>query len=621
MFASMDKLVGVQRALETGLLRCRDEVLQTFQSRLHHACNQAEEAAVQRSLTLITPQLAALEQRLDSHCQNMRDETNLIKSTLNDVSGHQERTSTELKEARADFEKVPITLDEFSVKLAAERSDRNELGREVVRQSEALRESVSEERRLRSEADDNVKRLFTDLSESFKSSLTAETERAKRSLAQQAERSSQQVSDLEKRFDAIIEVRSDEANVRLQDASKQFQNNIDEAMTQIEKSKSSSVATAQNMLLESVLELRSEIDVRVNATLAVAESVAKNLDVSCEQLRSRINLLEENSKLLVEERDVKFNDALRSAEERLAGVNSGLLLDMNDLRSATQRSDVLRGALRKTIQAESIKAKRDHQELMKTSAHTQDKLEARFTDEVADLSKKLSTLEAQLSNQSERLFMELRLSQSPTPTSQGVPDSIQVVANHCNELKGELVDQSKHIKSMGGDLDARCNNVRTETNKVKHHFEQQISALSTEVSSLRTAATSLTRGVVEALQIIGLFDVAPGSATRSTTDSGIGLQDLLAWEKAGSSLATRVARQWKSNELARNPTMLAALKHRLAVEEHAVAIELIRHAGDTSLSNAVKVQAPPTPSSGGAPASVANVRQQRVIPQTSDSAQ
>lgn len=621
MYASMDKLVGLQRALETGLLQCKDEVLQTFGARLHHACNQAEEVAVQKSWELIVPHIAALEQSLEVRCQNMQGEINLIRDELKDLSGSQDGTRTEVGAARADLEKLTSRLNDFSFQLSAETNVREEHGKEVFRQFEGLRSDISDERLQRSEGEGNVACRFSELSEDFRSSLAVAMEKAVRSLSEHSEKASQQRSDLENKFDAIIKAVSENADVQLQDAANQLQKKIHEAVTQMEENQATSANNTQSMISESAAALRSAIDSSANTVTAAAESLAnQNLEASCEQLQTRINQLEARSKRLVEESNDTFNDALRSAEERLASVDNRLLLDVGNLRNAIQRSDVLRGALRKTVQAESIQVKREHQEMTKTSSHARDKIEARLKDQVAELSTKVTNLEKQLSRQSEGLFTELQ----KLPTTQDVSDSSQAVANHCNVLKGDLVDHSKKLESMGGALDARCTDVHAETSKVKLHLDQQISALSSEVTSIRQASTSLARGVVEALQIIGLFDVAPSSVALPRppeADSGIGLQDLLAWEKAGNSLAVRVAQQWKAKDLAGTPTMLAALKHRLAVEEHAVAIELIRHASNTSLSKVVKVQAPPTPASSVAPASVVNMRQQRVIPQTSNAAQ
>jgi len=74
---------------------------------------------------------------------------------------------------------------------------------------------------------------------------------------------------------------------------------------------------------------------------------------------------------------------------------------------------------------------------------------------------------------------------------------------------------------------------------------------------VRAATTSLTRGVIKALQVTGLIrseiEVLPprgvdGQELTVTRRWGLEIGDLLDWEKTGQSLAARVAAKWHTYE-------------------------------------------------------------------------
>merc|ERR1719203_942076 len=131
-----------------------------------------------------------------------------------------------------------------------------------------------------------------------------------------------------------------------------------------------------------------------------------------------------------------------------------------------------------------------------------------------------------------------------------------------------------------------------------------MTSLSGDVATLRAAVTSLTKGVVKSLQIVGLLEDSPwamveasstgdmgrpdqdpaaiggkhagetsgmdgflrGGGREAETPTAVKLEDLLRWENTGHSLASCVSRQWREREAPGAPTILAALDRRLQVE-------------------------------------------------------
>jgi len=190
-------------------------------------------------------------------------------------------------------------------------------------------------------------------------------------------------------------------------------------------------------------------------------------------------------------------------------------------------------------------------ELLNTNAHVRRSLEASLQDEVVEIREALADTDARLCQTTEKLQAEL---------------SVRVKSN---EIYTRLQASVHEVSS-------RCCTAHGQASEAQLLAQQELRKAFQEIATLRSAATSLTEGVLKALQVIGILDeatqwavVGDGNATLSPGQNrrnSVNVEDLLQWDKAGNSLSARISRQWQRREAAGNPTLLAALD-RLSLSE------------------------------------------------------
>merc|ERR1719510_1303522 len=84
-----------------------------------------------------------------------------------------------------------------------------------------------------------------------------------------------------------------------------------------------------------------------------------------------------------------------------------------------------------------------------------------------------------------------------------------------DELRAEAQARShelySRLEATSAEMSARCRSALGSAGEAKMRQQQEMLALGNEVTNLKAAATSLTTGIVKALQVIGLLEVTtPG---------------------------------------------------------------------------------------------------------------
>uniref|UniRef100_A0A6T8V2M6 Uncharacterized protein n=1 Tax=Noctiluca scintillans TaxID=2966 RepID=A0A6T8V2M6_NOCSC len=159
-----------------------------------------------------------------------------------------------------------------------------------------------------------------------------------------------------------------------------------------------------------------------------------------------------------------------------------------------------------------------------------------------------------------RLFEEtnaLREEIRDQPTRKDLHDLVAVAAGQYTELAAAF---ESHKTQLNSSVDLA---VRNESRQQLHHTwnekgeaklrMQEVLQLGSELTQLRASASSLTNGVLKALQVIGLME--GGDEHRP-----VQIEDLLEWERLGKSLTTRIARAWCARGPAGTPTLLALVE-------------------------------------------------------------
>jgi hypothetical protein len=146
------------------------------------------------------------------------------------------------------------------------------------------------------------------------------------------------------------------------------------------------------------------------------------------------------------------------------------------------------------------------------------------------------------------------------------------------EMESTVERQRTRLEVLFRDMQERVDSASSQVGESKERMMKETFALGSEMSGIRSAATSLVQGVLRALQVIGLFhsemDFLPRSfevAGLVTRRCGVEVCDLLEWEKSGQSLASRVSQHWESFQALGAPSMLAVMERKAEQKDvHAV---------------------------------------------------
>mmetsp|Transcript_46882 Transcript_46882/g.111602 ORF Transcript_46882/g.111602 Transcript_46882/m.111602 type:complete len:879 (-) Transcript_46882:111-2747(-) len=199
-----------------------------------------------------------------------------------------------------------------------------------------------------------------------------------------------------------------------------------------------------------------------------------------------------------------------------------------------------------------------------------DSLEGRFVE----LQQSISSIADEKTTEVARLDALLKEKVARDELQEGVKAAMHKAAEvtvQISALEMAMQRQQGGFEAEARDLAAQCHAAQAEATEAKSRMQRETSALGSELSQVRAAATSLTHGVVKALQVLGLLreevEVTDpkgqdGKALLVHRRWGIDVGDLLEWEKSGQPLASRVAQQWHPFERAEVPTVLALIERK-----------------------------------------------------------
>jgi len=129
--------------------------------------------------------------------------------------------------------------------------------------------------------------------------------------------------------------------------------------------------------------------------------------------------------------------------------------------------------------------------------------------------------------------------------------------------------QRGQLERMARELGTACGAAQDEAAEARTVQRREADALGSELARVRSAASSLTQGLLRALQLLGFLPeelevLGPGTSDRCR---GMEVADLLEWEKAGQPLAARVAQAWRRYEAAGLPSLLALVDRKADQKE------------------------------------------------------
>jgi len=553
---AMDTIHGVQQGLEASMARHKDELSQKFGARLAHACREAEDAAVERSQAFSEHRVAALEEQLQAHILQWRATANDTLSRLIKLTEEHARVENDYMSLNMHLHVTRDWLTDLSEQVSAEKQQRVDDVSGLAARASELDASLAKESRAR-------EGCVSDLSQRLEVAKQQASTATQEACKSADERFSQAHEDLVNLEHKVLQCLDDQDLDCLRQAKQHTEVVADHLRRELEQAKAAEQQRecegreqAQTSIEASMASLRSEQAAAAVKVLASADSHAEQkLELLAEQFRDKLERSQQEAGKLTGDATSAIWDAIASLEGRVADAKTVCAAELRSLADGeTLRLHFLNALKVRNGEpsfAQGGQMRAIDTELLNTNAHVRRSLEASLQDEVMEIREALADTDARLCQTTDKLQAEL---------------SVRVKSH---EIYTRLQAGIHEVSS-------RCCSAHGQASEAQQLAQQELRKAFEEIATLRSATTSLTEGVLKALQIIGILDEAtqwavvgdghalfnPGQTRRNC----VNIEDLLQWDKAGNSLSARISRQWQRREAAGNPTLLAALD-RLSLAE------------------------------------------------------
>jgi len=547
---AMDKIHGFQQGLEASMTRHKDELSQKFGARLAHACREAEDAAVERSQAFTEERVAALEEQLQAHIRQWRLTSNDTLSRLIKLTDEQARVENDYTSLNMHVHVTRDRLTDLQGQLSEEKQQRLDDVSGLNGRASDLDESLAKEIRAR---EGSVSELSQRL-EQAKQEAASATQELSKSADERFSKSHDDLVSLEhkvlKRLDDQDLDCLRQANQHTEVVADHLRRELEQAKAAEQQREQEGREQAQASIEASMASLRSEQAAAAVKVLASADTHAEQkLELLAEQFRDKLERSKQEAGKSSGDATAAIWDAIAALEGRVADAKSHCATELRSLADGeTLRLKFLNELKVRNGEpsfAQGGRMRAIDTELLNTNAHVRRSLEASLQDEVVEIREALAATDARLCQTSDKLQAEL---------------SIRVKSH---EIYTRLQAGIHEVSS-------RCCTAHGQASEAQVLAQQELRKAFQEIATLRSATTSLTEGVLKALQIIGILDEATQWAvvvdTPVANRSSLNVEDLLQWDKAGNSLSARINRQWQRREAAGSPTLLAALD-RLSVAE------------------------------------------------------
>jgi len=564
------------------------DLMQKFGQRLEFACQQAEDAAVERAKQYLVPGLEVLGDQVNTHKQRWEV---IAERTAQELAGLSKRCADfhdNIHVLHDSADTITERVQELSTQLSGEAQRFNTRCEDLESQVFELRGQIADERHQRTQADNENARSIAMASEEAAKATRRSTERADDHLIKMQDRT----NALEVQLTRIVnELDVDclrEAKEHTDQVAGQLRTEFHDAMARADQRLVLSDAQMAALVEASIEALKSKQAEADKEILKAAEnSLERRSDILSSQFLDEIDRVKRQIEESAQQSSANLHSSITDVEARLTKRDATIAENMESLKAAIEKGDSGRIHLRRALQAESQQHRTAAADVSRAGAHAVAKTEARFRDELVQLREELKITQRRIDQEAGGLRAEVQ----ERSTLHEVAKSSTAHAERCREIEGMISDQCRKLEHAEAGISDRVANLQQKACEVQDRSQQEIAGLGLEISQLRTATAGLTDGVVKALQIIGLLESS--NTGRGQDDAQrvrefgddlnvqakrVEVEDLLRWEKSGNTLAARVSRQWQEKQLTSAPTLLAALNRRLDTEEHAVAKEFLRNA-------------------------------------------
>jgi len=402
--------------------------------------------------------------------------------------------------------------------------------------------------------------------------LRSESEEARAKLREHLEGTQQQ-----------LQIAFDQKSLELHQEQKEARMDAEQALQKTTESMRKELHTEFSEGLQRVQQRVDEM--RAEASNALASEVAERraaLRVIDDSLRQHFQDSIQDVRLALMSSISAVNSRIEAAEQRHEGLAAELvgLREALDVQCQKQRDDTER--LETQLKAAGLRT----DTLEGWTKNALDELRRNMEDHLAHEAANLWVEISRVRSLNQEDIDKMREDMPVFATKEDVAEVTKLAkfaVSETNEAQlhiraaEQAVDRHREFwESQARNLAKRCDEVEGDVSRIKLRIHQETYALGTELSQLRCAATSLTHGVLTALQVLGFLHedllnqprAALPPVTLSPTEGsserrlGIDVSDLLEWEKSGRSLAVRVTQRWNAFEPAGTNSLLSLVSRK-----------------------------------------------------------
>eukprot|EP00927_Polykrikos_kofoidii_P044833 TRINITY_DN38709_c0_g2_i1.p1 TRINITY_DN38709_c0_g2~~TRINITY_DN38709_c0_g2_i1.p1 ORF type:complete len:695 (-),score=119.84 TRINITY_DN38709_c0_g2_i1:441-2525(-) len=581
---SAAKLHAVQQALESGMRQQRHELLTEIRAILEQTCWEHHEMTIRRVQDeLLRPQLLSTHAELEKSMQCMQKGVNGLFQNVAKFATQLANVDSDIVGLKATAEAAASRIEYLHAKAESNAKYCKAVDLELHRHTTDLREETAAESRRREDLEVSSKALFEDA----RGKAAAAKDVAKEFANAQFLRATSEGPILEER---LIKYTHDRSVEMLEDAKNFAEHRASSLQAELHSS--------EQLLLQGLAKSEEQAATLVNDAVegfdfelaATSKILAKAGECFAER-----TVREFGASLAVELEDARSLTLAAQEEARSALQNTYELLneDINvsrceatseavALRSSVNQAQQACAQVRRELQTERWRTENFSSDAARLNKQRAANLEVNLEKEVVCIRQSLFDLQTKLKEQGDAWCAEIR----SRPTSCELSEISTFSKRTCTNLASTINENVSRLEATDAYVSARLSSTEQAAVDVGSRQQREIITLGTEVARLRAASTSLTNGVVKALHVLGLVhdDIfSPASATDSNSrrNAGVGnercdgsssadvrqrrveVEDLLLWEKAGRSLASRVGQTWQRNDPASDTrTVLAAVDQK-----------------------------------------------------------
>jgi len=540
IYASTTSLHSVQQGLEASAVQHREELRQELEMKLLHYCREAEESAVRRMQEdFMIPQLQAYNQKFEVRLEDVEHQIKQLFQMVGELAEQVADLHPALRDLVSNSNCTQRQLADMDTEVKCSEEQLSALRNGVVKSVEELRAGTAEVTNRLTTFEQASEKLLCDLKGAAAAATVNAVERADKQYMQTLTEARSLQAEAIQTGEQQAAWCLNQAEGSLQDV---FRHVADEICAQAEhqgqlslrKMRQSEEHTEKCMSV-----LHEEFQESSHLQTTAAECLAQQ-ELSELALRICHELDEERQQLdqVRQTFDKSLCDETGKVAARITETQAEAATHAQNFQDSLNQAGAARMSIRRELKVDRDKHQQARKELVQSGLQRHARLELNLAREVAQLRSELASSIHRSCEQTTALRNEVRTCSSEVD----VVENMSSMSRRFDELEQELQGHHNQLEGTEVKLRSQLHDAQEEADQIRQRSQQEALVLGRELTELRAATSSLANGVVKALKVLGLVQSGPWVAASdgSHEHRNVEVEDLLRWEKTGTSLSSLI---------------------------------------------------------------------------------